>query len=129
MGRKPFNALYSDTAGAGDIQATYLDFGPTIFATNSCIVVYVTGNHNLYLFDDNNSALGPITAGTNATLSNSQCTLSGIGGLATLSGNNLTVPFNLTFTGTFAAQQMVFGLAQSFSGTQSPWATLGNWTP
>ena len=130
FGPQTFSAVYTDTVGAGDIQSAYLDFGPSIIAAHSCIVVYVTGNNTLYLFkDDNSGALGPITAGTGNSVSNSQCTLSGSGGLAGVSGNNLTVPFNLTFTGAFAAQQTVFGMAQSFGGNQSAWANFGNWTP
>ena len=87
MARKRLAPYIRDTAGAGDIQATYLDFGPSLFAAHSCIVVYVTGNNTLYLFkDDNSGALGPITAGTSNTVSNSQCTLSGSGGLAVAVG-------------------------------------------
>jgi hypothetical protein len=109
----------------------YLDFGSSIFAANSCIVAYVPASNALYLFNDASSAtLGPLTAGSNGTpLSNSQCTLSPSGGLATFDTNNLTAPFNITFAGTFTGSKNVWGLAQSYSGTMSAWNLLGNWTP
>ena len=130
FGPMTFSALYTDTSGASDIQVAYLDFGPSLFAANSCIVAYVQSKNTLFLFNNNNSnVLGPITAGTSSTLSNSQCTLSGNGGLAMPSGTSLTVPFNITFAGPFASTQTVFGMAESYGGTQSAWANLGTWTP
>ena len=125
-----FRAVYSDPNGASDLQVVYLDFGPSLFAADSCIVAYVPYGNSLYLFkDDNSGAFGPITAGTNDTLYNSQCTLSGSGGTATAVGNNLTAPFAITFAGGFVGTQNVYGLAQNYSGTQSAWQRLGTWTP
>ena len=49
LGPQTFSALYTDSAGGSDIQAAYIDFGQSIFATHSCIVVYVTANNTMYL--------------------------------------------------------------------------------
>ncbi len=125
-----FTALYSDPSGAADLQVGYLDFGPSIFAAHSCIVAYAQAGKNLYLFNDTNSAaLGPIVAGTNATLSNSQCTLSSSGGVPAPAGNNLSVPYAITFAAAFAGSKNIYGLAQSYSGSNGGWQTLGTWTP
>ncbi len=130
-GPQTFSAVYSDPSGASDLQVTYLDIGSSLFASGSCIVAYVPAGNSLYLFNDNPStgATGPIMAGTNSTLANTQCTLSGSGGVATPAGNNLTTPFSITFHGGFTGTKNVWGLAQSYSGTQSAWTMLGSWTP
>ncbi len=129
FGPQVFSAVYSDPNGAADLQVLYLDFGSAVFASGSCIVGYVPASNALYLFDDNNAALPAITAGTSTTVSNSQCTLSGSGGTATATGNNLTVPFAITFANGFVGAKNVYGLAQSYSGSQSPWQNFGTWTP
>ncbi len=126
-----FRPMYSDPNGALDLQVVYLDFGASPFASGSCIAAYVSANNTLYLFNDNPStgALGPLTAGTNSTLSNTQCTLSGSGGLASARGNDLTAPFSITFKAGFTGSQKIWGLAQKYSGAQSAWTMLGTWAP
>jgi hypothetical protein len=49
--------------------------------------------------------------------------------LATRDNNNLTTPFNITFAQTFTGSKNVWGLVQSYSGTQSGWILEGTWTP
>jgi galactose oxidase-like protein len=132
-GPQVFTAVYSDTAGAGDLQAVYLDFGSVGEAPLNCMVVYVQGSNQLYLFNDaNNGALGPITPGSSNSVSNSQCALSGSGGVVTSSGPNLTVPFSIQFLPGYAGEKQIFALAQSYTGTQSNGGALndiGTWTP
>ena len=131
-GPQTFNVVAMDPNGATDIQAVYLIFGSsTPPAPASCFVAYVPYGNALYLFNDADTGVvtgSPITAGTSNTLSNSQCTLSGSGGTATFLGNNLTVPFNITFMTGFIGTQTVYGLVQSYSGARSPWVNLGNLT-
>lgn len=128
-GPQTFNALYSDPMGASDLQVVYFDFGQSIFAAHSCIVAYVQASNQLILYNDlTNGHVGSITEGSSGTLSNSQCTISGSGGTTTPSGTNLTVPFKVTFLPGFHGTQNVWGLAQSYSGTQSAWKLFGTWT-
>jgi hypothetical protein len=134
MGLQTFTAVYSDTGGANDLQAVYLDFGSVGFAAHNCIVVYVPGANQLYLFtDDNTSAFGPIAEGAGGgSIGNSQCTLLSGSTPASLSGNNLTVPFNITFKSGYGGKKTIFGLAQTYAGVQSNGGvltTLGSWKP
>ena len=93
-----FTATYTDPAGASDIQVVYLQIGLAGGGAYSCFAAYIPSTNGLYLFNDANSAvLGPITPGSSNTVSNSRCTLSGSGGAVTASGNNLIVPFSITF--------------------------------
>jgi hypothetical protein len=133
VGPTTFNALYTDSAGASDLQSVYLDFGAASFATHDCIAVYVPGANQLYLFSDTNTSLGPITLGSGGgTLSNSQCTLSSGSTGATFAGNNLSVPFNITFKTGYGGLKQEFILAESsngtFSGAGAP-TDAGTWTP
>jgi hypothetical protein len=129
-----FTAVYSDTGGANDLQAVYLNFGSVGFAAHNCIAVYVPGPNSLYLFtDDNSNAVGPIAEGAGGgSISNSQCTLTSGGTPATLSGINLTVPFNITFKSGYGGKKTIFGLAQTYAGAQSNGGvltSLGSWEP
>src|SRR5579871_1822248 len=133
-GPQVFTAVYSDTGGANDLQAVYLDFGSVGFAAHNCIAVYVPGPNSLYLFtDDNSNAVGPIAEGAGGgSISNSQCTLTSGGTPATLSGTNLTVPFNITFKSGYGGKKTIFGLAQTYAAVQSNGGvltSLGNWEP
>lgn len=70
--------------------------------------------------------------GGGGSISNSQCTLSGGSTPASSSGNNLTVPFTITFKSGFTAATTIWGLSQTYAGTQSNGGTpttLGTWTP
>jgi hypothetical protein len=133
VGPTTFNALYTDSAGATDLQVVYLNFGSVDFAAHDCVAAYVPSGNQLYLYNDTVSgALGPITLGAGGSLSNSQCTLNGGSTAATISGDNLTVPFNVTFKTGYGGLKQMFILAQSMNGTQSGGGVpndAGTWTP
>ena len=129
-----FSLVTSDDSlhGGQFEQVVYMDFGTTLFAPNSCIVAYIQLSNQMYLFNDANTAVfGPVFAGNPAsTASNSQCTLTGAGGLASVVGNNFTAPFNITFLAGFGTNPVnIWGLAQDYFGYQSGWQILGQWTP
>ena len=128
VGPQTFNAVYTDPAGASEVQVVYLDIGKSVFAANSCIAAYVPASNAVYLFNDSNSSVtGPVTAGGAGTLSNSQCTLSS--GAPVTVGNNITVPFIVTFLTGFTGPINVYGYAQNYSGTNNGCTMLGTWTP
>jgi hypothetical protein len=129
LGQTTFTAGYSDTGGANDLQVVYLSFGSSFLAANSCNVGYEPGNNTLLLFSDDNSTAATVGEGLGGSVSNSQCTLSGGGTAASMAGNGLTVPFTITFTNTFTGAKTIFGLAQTYDGTQSAVTNLGSWTP
>jgi hypothetical protein len=124
-----FTAIYSDTGGANDLQVVYLTFGSSLNAAHSCAVGYQPGNNSLELFNDAGTAAATVGEGLGGSVSNSQCTLSGGSTAATLSGNNLTVPFTITFKSGFTGAQTIWGLAQTYDGTLSALKNLGSWTP
>jgi hypothetical protein len=62
-------------------------------------------------------------------VSNSQCTLSGVGSSFIISGNTLALNVVLTFSGTFAGQKNAYVYVQGNNGLNNGWALEGTWTP
>jgi hypothetical protein len=92
-------------------------------------VGYQPGNNQLLLFSDDNSTAATVGENGAGSVSNSQCTLSGGNTAAIISGTGAAVPFTITFKAGFTGTKNVFGLAQSYDGTQSAITLLGSWTP
>jgi hypothetical protein len=62
-------------------------------------------------------------------MSNSQCTVSGVGSSVAGSGNTLTLTLNVSFTGPFAGNRIFYTAAGNAAGTEnSGWNALGAWT-
>jgi hypothetical protein len=129
LGPTTFTAAYSKTGGANDLQVVYLTFGSALNGANSCAVGYQAGNNQLFLFNDAATATATLRLGGGGSVSNSQCTLWGGGTAASMAGTGLAVPFAITFKNTFTRAKTIFGLAQTYDGTQSAVTNLGSWTP
>src|SRR6185312_5379688 len=65
--------------------------------------------------------------GSNATASNSQCTLYGSGSSVAFGSTTITITLNLAFSPTFAGSKNSF-LYASEPGYNSGWILVGNWT-
>jgi sugar lactone lactonase YvrE len=124
-----FSATYSDTLGASDISVARLLFNANLDITGACYVLYFPSTNALYLANNLGNQTTPITPGTSASESNSQCTLSGSGSSATLSGSSLKLTVAITFNNTFVGQKNAYLLATSKNGASSPWIIGGTWTP
>lgn len=128
-----FAASYSDANGVGDLQQTVLLIqGPdNVNGANQCIVRYDPPTNDLYLLvDQHGSWLGPITAGQNNTLSNSQCTLVGANSFgAAISGTQMSVFFDVAFKNAFMTYNPK-GLWMYAVGTRGSgsYGQYGSWT-
>jgi hypothetical protein len=96
----------------------------------ACYAIYYQSSNSMYLLNDNGSQwLGGSAPGTaGATVSNSQCTLNIQNSSTSLSGNNLSVTFAVTFISSFIGPQQVFALTSDASGQNSGWQDEGIWT-
>ena len=132
-GPQVFMATYFDTNGATDLQAVYIEFGSVGDAPHNCKVAYIQASNTLDLFNDaDTGVVGSVVLGGGGSVSNSQCTVLGGSTPATVSGINLTVPFQIQFLPGYGGLKTIAGLAQSYSGTQSNGgnlSVLGSWTP
>ncbi len=92
-----FTGVYSDPNGAADFATVRMLFNSSLNGVNACYVVYNRVVNGLYLANDAGTLLAPITPGSSAQVSNSQCTLLGAGSSYSSSGNNGTLSLALTF--------------------------------
>ncbi len=90
--------------------------------------------------------MGPLTPGSSSSLSNSQCTLNGVGSSASVGvgssasgsgvgpsistiGTTLTLTLSVTATVSFIGTKNVYLLAEDSEGSISGWDNAGTWTP
>ena len=120
-----FTAVYSDNLGSSFLKRRLLRIGNTLSsAANQCYVqIELTG---IYLVKDTGtSLLGPVSP--SGSLTNSQCTLNGLGTGINNSGNTSTVTVSLTFNPSYAGAQNIYLLANDTTGSSSVWLTLGTY--
>jgi hypothetical protein len=124
-----FTATYSDTAGYQDISNALFMMAANTTGANGCFVLWQQSGNELYLGTNAGTGwLGPIQAGGNSTLQNSQCTLNASTTTASGSGNALTVHFGLTFANTYTGSQNMYLMSYG-SGGINGWQLIGTWTP
>jgi len=124
-----FTAEYSDPNGVADLSKVALLFNSAISSAMACSVSYSPSLNLLYLVNDVGSGLqGSVTPGSSATVSNSQCKLSGTGSSYSTSGNTATLNVSLTFNVAFlAATEHIYLYAAEANGTSVGWSKEGTW--
>ncbi len=124
-----FTYTFADAAGYTDINYIYAVIHTSVTTRAGCWTAYVPSTNLLYLANDAGTALlSPITPGTNATVSNSQCTLNAAGSMATGSGAYLTLKLSISFSSAFDGPKNNYGAVVALTGQTAGWATLGTWT-
>jgi hypothetical protein len=117
-----FIATYTDPNNAMDIQS--LSFfimngvapdSESGWSTNECILNYTISSGVIRLVQDAGGAFLSNTAiaGTDQTVSNSQCTVLGNLSTVIISGNSVTVKFFVTFTAAFRGAKQLSLLAEN----------------
>jgi len=104
-----FTAIYSDVTS--QIQSVFLNLknsGNNTLAANACKLRYDPGSTDMFLVNDAGTYYGsPITSGSPASLSNSQCRLFGIGTFATTFGNYVIAYFKVSFSPAFVGKKEI----------------------
>jgi Beta-propeller repeat len=123
-----FTITYTDIRGYAAIHSSLIIVNSPLAAANACYVYFIPPSNNLYLTNNaGTSWQGPITFGQNATLTNSQCTVSAAGSSWSGSGNNLTLNLSLDFQSAFAGAKGFY--AEVTDGTvDTGWVQLGTFT-
>lgn len=133
-----FSATYYDPNGGSQIKEAELYIMSNVvpgsvsgWSANQCIFQYDVASNNIWqVVDGGGSYQGPIAAGSQDYLSNSQCTIFAAGSSAQISGNMVTVNFSINFTGAnFSGPTQLYLEAEDTSGN---WATnyqqqFGSW--
>ncbi len=124
-----FSYVFADQNGASDISYTVMVVNATLSVTNSCAFVFVRASNQFYLVNDaGNGVLGPITAGANVSVQNSQCVLNGLGSSSASAGAQLTVNAALSFKTAFAGLKNNYGQATDSASQSSTFGILGTFT-
>ena len=104
-----FTTIYSDPTS--HIQSVGLNIKSTrnnTSAANACKMRYDPDTSNIFLVNDAGTTYGsPIIAGSAASLSNSQCTVYGMGTSATTFGTNVIVYFRVSFFPGFIGEKVI----------------------
>jgi hypothetical protein len=104
-----FTAIYSGVAS--QIKSVFLNLksgGNNTVAANACKLRYDFGSTDIFLVNDAGTNYGsPITSGSHSVLSNSQCTLFGVGTYATTFGNNAIAYFRVSFSPEFVGEKEI----------------------
>ncbi len=120
-----FTATYSDPAGASALNRRLFLINSALSATGACFIQNdPTGT---YLVNDADSALlGPLTS--NGILSNSQCSLNGIGTSVLNSGTSSTVTASVTFKSGFTGAKNIYMYTDDAAGNNSNWQLRGSFS-
>jgi astacin len=124
-----FTMVYSDPHGVSDVKNVSVLFNTSKAPSSACDVLYSVSANRLYLYNDAGTTLSAgVAPGSAATVSNSQCTLTGTGSSFSTSGNDVTLKAALTFTNTFVGKKNVY-LSAGGKTSSSGFAEKGTWTP
>jgi hypothetical protein len=122
-----FTFVFSDTGGAGDLHQEFALISSSTSTTNACEIEY--DGSNLYLLNSSGTSwLGPMAPGGSASLSNSQCILSGSGSSVSAMGTTLTVTLAVTFSSSFAGNYNIYMETVTQEGSSTGLLARGTWT-
>ncbi len=123
-----FTAVYLDGYGATDFSEVRLLINSTETANGSCYARYVPATGQLQLLEDPEGPWSAgLTPGGSGSVSNGQCTLLASGSSVSVSGYNLTVVFNITFTG-FSGNKYIWLYAINSKSQNSGLNLQGSYT-
>jgi hypothetical protein len=119
--------VFTDNRGATDLNIVNALINNFLDGHNSCYIAFSQPANTLYLVANDSGTLLPLVLGTANSVANGQCTILGTGSSAVLSGNNLTLTLNMTFTAAFAGNKVVYLAARDLQSGNSGWQALGVW--
>jgi len=126
-----YTFTFSDTNGFQDITIANVLINTAIDGRHACYLAFApaTGTAGtLYLVDDAGDAAGPyqsLTLPGSGSVSNSQCTITAVGGSVLGSGNTLTLILSITLNHSFTGNQIFFAAAGN-NTVNSGWQSVGS---
>ncbi len=84
----------------------------------------------LYLVNDAGTALLPgLVMNGSGSVTNSQCTVNGVGSSAAGGGNTLVLTLNISFTAAFSGNRLIYMAARDATDSNNTgWQPMGSWT-
>ncbi len=124
-----FAAVVQEGGGANTIAFAQLVMNAGLNGINACFIHYDRASNIFYLLNDAGTGWFGLIAGSSTQVQNSQCILQGVGSGGTVSGSNLTITYNLSFTGSFVGAKQIYLQAVDQTGIIEVWHQIANWTP
>jgi List-Bact-rpt repeat protein len=130
-----YTFTFTDTNGYGDLAVVDILTNSFLDGIGACYVAFAPTSATsgyLYLVDDAGdggyASGSPISLPSSSTLRNSQCTISGAGSSVSASGNTFTLNLGITFSSSFAGNQVFYLAARNNSTGNSGWQAVGSVT-
>lgn len=118
----------ADQNGASDISTMTVAINTTIAVSNGCYFVYDRAANTIMLYRDSDGAWPGLTPGVNATIENTQCSISGSNVAVTASGTQVTLTLTVKFKTAFIGAKSVWTTITDSSGQSSGWVLSGAWS-
>jgi hypothetical protein len=125
--QQAFSFQFSDSNGGSDLASVGMLFNATSTMPGGCAVIYNRAQNTLMLYTDAGAQPASSLTPGSGTQQNSQCTLTGTGSGASISGNVLTLILSLSFQAAFVGTKTLYMEAASSSVTLA-WQAEGAWT-
>ncbi|SPF49700.1 exported hypothetical protein [Candidatus Sulfopaludibacter sp. SbA4] len=129
LGTTVYTFTFADTGGFQDANSVEnILVNSAIDGRHACFLAFVASSNSVLLVDDAGDAAGPyqgLVLPSGGSISNSQCTINGTGSSVSRNGNSLTLTLSITFSPSFAGNQ-VFYLAARNSTGNSNWQAAGS---
>jgi len=127
-----FSFVASSSAGYQNLAWMQMIFNYGVDAGGACYF-YVSPGGTVYINSDTGYTYGSGWAaggqlGSSGTIANGECSLNLGASSVSGSGNNLTVTLSLTFGAGLPGPQGIYMSAGDYSGLNSNWQQMGNWT-
>ena len=114
-----YTFTFTDTFGFQDLSILNVLVNTAIDGRSACYIAYLPSSATtgtVYLVGDAGSSGGPFQAlaiPSAGSIQNGQCAINGLGSSATGSGNTVTLTLAMTFSDTFAGNQVFYAAARS----------------
>jgi len=122
------------TAIVKDGNATDIGFAQFVMNTNlneynACFITYDRPSNVFFLLNDAGTGWDGLIAGSATQVSNSQCTLHGVGSGGVSAGSTLTITYALHFARGFAGTKQIYMQAADTAGVIEVWHNMGSDNP
>lgn len=126
--QRVFEVRVSDLDGAADVKTVLVLFNSTFASSGACYIAVEPGPDLFSLASDSGLGWEAATAGSAATLLNSQCRLRASGSSIVRSGTQVRIFLDLTFEPAFAGVRNIYLMAADQQQMTSNWSQPGVFT-
>ena len=120
--------VFTDSNGAADLGVVNVLINSALDGRNACYLAYDSVGNVLVLLRDNGTDADVLALPSNATLSNSQCSIAGSSITAVKAGNTLSLTLTFNFTAAFNATRILYAAARDAVSANSGWQAVGTQT-